>query len=100
MTPPGISNWGSGLDPGTNNNLNYHRVPVPSGDRHLGQPQFVVAERVFRRDPREDVIRRRRLHGSLYKFGKAELYGGNTKFIDDRQAAAIGSGMKNSWTTG
>ena len=52
-------------------------------------PQFVVAEQVFRRDPREDVIRWRRLHGSLYKFGKAELYGGNTKFIDDRQAAAI-----------
>ena len=22
---------------GTNNDLNYHRVPVPSGDRHLGQ---------------------------------------------------------------
>ena len=27
----------SGIDPGTNNDLNYHRVPVPSGDRHLGQ---------------------------------------------------------------
>ena len=51
--PPGIGTWGSG-------------------------PQFVVAERVFRRDPREDVIRWRRLHGSLYKFGKAELHGGNT----------------------
>ena len=25
----------SGIDPGTNNDLNYHRVPVPSGDRHL-----------------------------------------------------------------
>ena len=27
----------SGIDPGTNNDLNYHTVPVPSGDRHLGQ---------------------------------------------------------------
>ena len=27
----------SGIDPGTNNDLNCHRVPVPSGDRHLGQ---------------------------------------------------------------
>ena len=27
----------SGIDPGTNNDLNYHRVPVPSRDRHLGQ---------------------------------------------------------------
>ena len=66
--------------------------------------QFVVAERVFRRDPEKNVIRWRRLHGSLHKFGKAELYGGNTKFIDDRQAPAIvrraGSGTRNSWTTG
>ena len=37
----------------------------------------MVAEQVFRRDPEEDVIRWRRLHGSPYKFGKAELYGGN-----------------------
>ena len=26
-----------GIDPGTNNDLNYHRVPVFSEDRHLGQ---------------------------------------------------------------
>ena len=52
--------------------------------------QLVVAERVFRRDPREDVIRWRRLHGSLFEHGQAtRLYGGNSQFIDDRQAAAI-----------
>ena len=27
----------SGIDSGTNNDLNYHRALVPSGDRHLGQ---------------------------------------------------------------
>ena len=27
----------SGIDPGTNNDLYYHRVPVPFWDRHLGQ---------------------------------------------------------------
>ena len=27
----------SEIDPGTNNDLNYHRVPVPSENRHLGQ---------------------------------------------------------------
>ena len=75
----------SGIDPGTNN-LYYHRVPVPFWDRHPGSgPQFVVAERVFRRE-----IQWRRLHGSLFKYGKAsQLYGGNTQFINDRQAATI-----------
>ena len=53
----------------------------------------MVAERVFRR---EDVIRWRRLHGSLYKFGKAELYGGNTKFIDDHKQPPSYDG-KVSW---
>ena len=60
------------------NDLYYHRVPVPFWDRHPGSgPQFVVAERFFRRDPREDVIRWRRLHGSLFQ--TIRLYGGNTK---------------------
>ena len=76
--------------------------------RNRSRDQFVAAGRVFRRDPREDVIRWRRLHGSQFKYGQTNrLYGGNTQFIDDRQAAAIvrrkksaGLGMKNSWTTG
>ena len=33
----GILDSLSGIDPGTNNELNYHRVPVPSRDRRLGQ---------------------------------------------------------------
>ena len=67
------------------------KVPVPFWDRYPGSgPQFVVEERVFRRDPREDVIRWRRFHGSLFKYGKAtRLYRRNTQFVDDRQAAAI-----------
>ena len=36
------------------NDLYFHRVPVPFCG---SAPQFVVAERVFRRDAREDVIR-------------------------------------------
>ena len=59
----------------TNNDLNYYRVPVPSGDRHLGQWASISDSGA---SLPQRFIRWRRLHGSLYKFGKAKLHGGNT----------------------
>ena len=59
----------------------HKRPPLPQGASSSGiGTSIVVVEQVFRRDPRKNVIRWRRLHGGLFKYciAKSSGYAGET----------------------
>ena len=89
----------SGIDPGTKSTTSTTtKVPVPFWDRYPGSgPQFVVAERVFRRDPREDVIRWRRVMEAYSSMAKSQGYMEETLNLSMTAKQAPSYDGKVSW---